>query len=53
MGGSLDAYEAQDRKIIEPVKDSLKGSLSSQVRKVWRSDSVDGFHLDQPIDQIL
>jgi len=23
MGGSLDAYEAQDRKIIEPAGDDL------------------------------
>jgi hypothetical protein len=52
MGGSLDAYEVQDRKIMEPVEDCLKGSPSNQVAKVWRSDSVDGFHLDQPIDQI-
>jgi hypothetical protein len=52
MTGSLDAYEAQDRKIIEPVGDILKASLSNQVAKVWRSFSVDRFYLDRPMDQI-
>jgi hypothetical protein len=36
MGGSLDAYEAQDRKSMEPVGDDLKGSLSNQVGKVGK-----------------
>jgi hypothetical protein len=30
----------------------FSGSLSNQVGKVWRSVSVDRFHLDQPMDQI-
>ena len=49
---ALDAYEAQDMKIIEPVGDILKASLSNQVAKVWRSFSVDRFYLDRPMDQI-
>ena len=39
MGGSLDAYEAQDRKIIEPVGDDLEGSLSDQVVTVWQPEN--------------